>query len=131
VIEESKLPARVVMTRSITLHTGAFGQDALKARLNGGTRSAVVRTAVLYYLSDRALERPGWRVPEFIVAAARSEQQINVELDDATYLDLEEEAARQGVALELLAEHALVYFLADLDSGRVSDRIGDALDEER
>jgi len=36
---------------------------------------------------------------------------------------LEEEALRQGLDAELLAEHALLYFLADLDSGRVGARL--------
>jgi hypothetical protein len=35
--------------------------------------------------------------------------------------DLEEEAARKVVSLERLLEHAAMYLLGDLDSGRASE----------
>ena len=53
---------------------------------------------------------------------------FQVELDDATWGALSEEADRQGVSTELLAMHALLYFLADIDSGRVAELLEDALD---
>ncbi len=121
---------RLVMPTSIALHIEAFGQDALKATKSDSARSAVVRTALVYYLSDRELGRAAWRVPAFLGTAPNRGPELQVRLDEETVDALEEEAGRQQVSPERLAEHALMYFLADLDSGRVSDRLGEALDEE-
>ena len=48
--------------------------------------------------------------------------------DDETWVALEAEAEEQGVTPEALAVHALLYLLADLDSGRVGDRLEQELD---
>jgi hypothetical protein len=52
-----------------------------------------------------------------------------VTLDDQTFDALSAEATRQDVRLAALVEHALIYFLADVDSGRVGDRLDDALEK--
>lgn len=117
------------MSRSITLHIEAFGQDALEAAGDGGARTEVVRTAALYYLGDREAGRLAWPVPRLLKAAERTGRKLEVELDDETVAALEQEAERQDVKPGQLAQHALMYFLADLDSGRVSDLIGQELDE--
>ena len=117
------------MSRSITLHIEAFGHDALRRTRNDGSRAPVVRTAVLYYLSDGELRRAGWPVPRFLRTATRTGPELEVHLDDETVGALEQEAERQGVSTERLTEHALMYFLADLDSGRVASRLGEELDE--
>ena len=54
----------------------------------------------------------------------------DVDLDEDTLEALEEEAQRHGMATHRLAEHALLYFLADLDSGRAAARLGEALERE-
>lgn len=48
---------------------------------------------------------------------------VTIELDDFGYTSLTEEAERQGVALEELIEHAAMYYLADLHSGRAAVQI--------
>jgi hypothetical protein len=45
---------------------------------------------------------------------------VRVPLDDFGAHALREEAARQGVPVEQLAAHAVSYYLADLDSGRIT-----------
>jgi hypothetical protein len=50
-------------------------------------------------------------------------------LDDATWRALAEEAQRQSVRAETLAVHAVLYFLADLDSGRLAGLLEDALED--
>lgn len=117
---------------SVRLELDDFGKEALEAQVRrGSTRDAVIRTAARYYLADRDSGRLAWRPPRF----ARTEHQFagavtNVELDEDTMQALEDEARRQGVAIHRLAEHALLYFLADLDSGRAVARLGDALEGE-
>ena len=46
--------------------------------------------------------------------------ELAVPLDEFGAQALSEEAARQGVPVEQLAAHAVSYYLADLDSGRIT-----------
>ena len=57
------------------------------------------------------------------------EQALFVELDDETWSAVRGEAEEQGVTPDLLALHALLYFVADVDSGRVGERLDDAVGE--
>jgi hypothetical protein len=117
------------MTKSMTLRLDPFGQQALSefAEEHRDSASAVVRTASLYYLADRDSGRPAWRVPRFERDPARGDD-LDVNLDDDTFAALRQEAAGQGVDPSRLAEHALLYYLADLDEGRLAERVGGALD---
>ncbi len=56
---------------------------------------------------------------------------FDVDLDDDTFAALRQEAAGQGVDPSRLAEHALLYYLADLDGGRLAERIGGAFGERK
>ncbi len=49
-------------------------------------------------------------------------------MDSELWREFEEEAERQGVSVEQLAEHAAFYFAAELDAGRVTQRILDDLE---
>ena len=48
---------------------------------------------------------------------------VTIELDDFGYESLQAEADRQGVTLETLVEHAAMYYLGDLHSGRAAVQI--------
>jgi hypothetical protein len=115
---------------SVRLELDDFGREALEAHVrSGSSRDAVIRTAARYYLADRESGRVAWRPPRF----ARRDNPpagtvTDVHLDEDTMEALEEEARRQGIAAPRLAEHALLYFLADLDSGRAALRLGDAVE---
>ncbi len=117
--------------RSLTLHVDEFGQEALErgAEIRHGSTAAVVRTAVLYYLADRDSERAAWRYPRFSRHRAPGPGQ-KVEIDDDTWAAVEHEAKRQQIEPSQLAEHAFLYFLADLDSGRVAGRLENILEDE-
>ena len=119
------------MTRNVTLHLDAFGQESLDRLMQEGEGSpaGTFRTAALYYLADRDAGRPAWRAPRFR-SQAPSGGGLGVVFDDDTWAALEEEAARQNVATEELAVHALLYFLADFDSGRVGALLEKALDDK-
>lgn len=116
--------------RSLTLHVDKFGQSALErgAEIKHGSTAAVVRTAVLYYLADRDSGRVAWRFPRFSRHRVPGPGQ-EVEIDDETWAAVEEEAGRQRVEPADLAEHAFLYFLADLDSGRVAGRLETILED--
>ena len=116
----------------LLLNLDEFGRTAIErfARNSAGSQSAAVRTASLYYLADSGRERPMWRVPPFAntrSAAAPGEHGILVDLDEDTWLAVKAEADRQNVSAETLVKHAIVYFLADMDSGRLGNRLGDAV----
>lgn len=118
------------MSKDVSLHLDEFGHRALTrfARGRGATEDALVRTAALYYLSERDTGRPSWRVPRF--STGQRVPAHRVELDQETWGALNDEAARQGVSADTLAVHALMFFLADLDSGRIGDRLEHSLEEE-
>jgi hypothetical protein len=117
------------MTKDVTLNLDDFSRHALERFTRRGTDSAAkaVRTASLYYLGDRDADRPAWKVPDFALEDEPGHR-LNVEVDDQTWAALEDEAAEQGVSVETLALHAVMYFLADVDSGRVGAQLRDALD---
>jgi hypothetical protein len=87
-----------------------------------------VRTAILYYLGSREDARVGWRAPRFRGGPGNVRAE-GVAVDDETWAALEAEAGRQGVPPGRLAEHAVLFYLADLESGRIAERLGAALEE--
>ena len=49
---------------------------------------------------------------------------LEVELDERLHEELDREARRQNVQPDLLALHALMYFLVDYETGRAAARLG-------
>jgi hypothetical protein len=116
----------------VTLRLAPFERDALEAY--GASERVpperVGRTAVLYYLRDQQSKRPTWRIPTLPRDEPNRELEIQVELDEDTARALAEQAAAQDVEPEALARHALLYFLADVDSGEVARALERALRDE-
>ena len=111
----------------VRLQLDDFGKEALEAQMRGGSSpDAVIRAAARYYLADRDCGRIAWRVPRFTRFGESNVAETEVELDDDTMEALEEEARRQGIPSGRLAEHALLYFVADLDGGRAAPRVANA-----
>jgi hypothetical protein len=119
------------MRKRVTLRLDRFGQDALEdyVRGPGGSHSAVLHTAVRYYLADADSGRIAWRVPQ-LARGAEFAGALEVELDDDLHAQLELESRRQQVTPDLLAAHAVLYFLTDLDTGRAAARLGDAINRD-
>ena len=118
------------MTRNVTLHLDTFGQESLDRLMHEGEGSpaSAFRTAALYYLADRDSGRPAWRAPRF-QSKRPSGEGLRVVFDDDTWAALGDEAGRQNVETAELAVHALLYFLADLDSGRLAEILEKTLED--
>jgi hypothetical protein len=114
------------MRRSMTLALGDFGRQAIEEQASryGLAPEEFVSRAAQYYLADRGLKRPARRTPRFRrEAGAPEELELELDLDAGAWTALRQESKRQGVSLERVLEHAALYLLADLDSGRVAARI--------
>jgi hypothetical protein len=106
--------------RSTTLPLDAFGKEAIEryAETNGMSPSAVACAAARRYLELRGCGRPSWKVPRFVRQSRRrgkSAAELEIDLDEATWVALEEEAARQGVSPSLLLLHAMLHLIAAPD----------------
>jgi DNA-binding CsgD family transcriptional regulator len=117
--------------KSVSLRLDRLGHDALREHLDGPGRSevAVLHTAVRYYLGDAGSGRIAWRVPRLARSAALADT-LEVELDEDLHAELRLEARRQQVAPDLLATHAILYYLIDLDSGQAGRLLGDAMSRD-
>jgi hypothetical protein len=119
------------MMKSVIVRLDRFGQEALEEHLRGTGESEAqaLDVAVRYYLSDADSGRVAWRVPQKTTRADPYDE-IELELEDELHGELRRESRRQHVSPDLLALHALMYYLADLDSGRAAARLGDAINRD-
>jgi hypothetical protein len=119
------------MMKSVIVRLDGFGQEALDEHLRGtgGSEADALDVAVRYYLGDAGSGRVAWRVPRKTTRPDPADE-IELELDDELHGELRRESRRQHVSPDLLAMHALMYYLADLDSGRAAARLGDAIDRD-
>ena len=114
------------ITRAIALGLEGFGRTALEDRRRALNVSvaALLRQAVLYFLSLRGSDRTAPRVPRFALRdAPPTTFTVGLELAACEWSDLEAESARLRLPLELVVEHSALLFLADIDSGRLVARI--------
>jgi hypothetical protein len=115
------------MMKSVIVRLDRFGHEALEEHLRGSGESEAdaLDLAVRYYLGDAGSGRVAWRVPgEF--PQRDPDEEVELALDDDLHGELRRESRRQRVTPDVLAMHALMYYLADLDSGRAAARLGDA-----
>ncbi len=101
---------------------GGDGNDAVLAPVG-------MADAIRYYLADRDVARPAWPYPGFLRGSeAQEDVEIELEIDDELWRSFEAEAGRQDVSVQQLLEHAAFYFTAELNAGRITQRILDDLD---
>jgi hypothetical protein len=119
------------MMKSVNVRLDRFGREALEEYLRGSGESEAdaLHVAVRYYLGDAGSGRMAWRVPGDYAPRDLSEQR-ELALDDDLHNELRRESRRQRVTPDVLAMHALMYYLADLDSGRAAARLGDAINRD-
>jgi hypothetical protein len=120
------------VARTLTLQLAPFDREALEAY--GAAQQVpperVALTAVLYYLREQTSERETWPVPSFRLDEPERGSALDVELGEETGQALAAQAAAQGVSPESLVRHALLFFIADADSGRVAATLARMLRDE-
>jgi hypothetical protein len=119
------------MVQIATLELGEFTLDALAGEHGMDVESISSRLAgaIRYYLADRESGRPEWHTPTLpLDEAAGARVKLELSIDDSLWSSLREEAEQQGVTAQQLAVHAALYFAADRDAGRLTERIVDGLD---
>jgi hypothetical protein len=80
--------------------------------------------AARYYLDDAGSGRAARSLPNRLrPAGERGGDGYELELPASQWAGLESEAHAEGVDLGTLLEHAVLYLVADLNSGRVAARI--------
>jgi hypothetical protein len=100
---------------------------AFEALTRGGPVTAGpvrMESALRCYIGDRGADRPAWPYPGFL-RNAETQGGVEIELDVSADLwsAFAAEAARQEVTIEQLAEHAAFYLAAEMDAGRMTERI--------
>lgn len=114
-----------IMKRSVTLKLGAIAIDALGGGAESGTGPSAddLLRAVRLYLNDKDRARAGWTYPRFLRDRNAKRIELELSLEDSLWISLEGEAERQGVTISELLEHAALYYAAELDAGRVAERL--------
>lgn len=114
--------------------TVEVGDLCLKS-VEGGTGrdpaelSRTFTRAIRHYLADADSGRIAWPYPRSLAAAQGAKRPVSVTVDGEAWRELGAEAKRQEVMPDQLVEHALLYLAADLDSGRLTERILESLDD--
>lgn len=115
----------------VSVEVGEFAVEALAGEEGSGSRHVPGRIsrAVQIYLADKGSGRPGWRYPGFLrhPEDARRET-VELEVDAGVWAEFEAEAVRQGVTVAQLTEHAALYLAAEVNAGRITERILDDLE---
>lgn len=117
--------------RSVTIGLSGFAFEALvgEERVDREHIPARLARAVRDYLSDKDSGLPGWRYPDFLRDRESSEElDLELSMDDDLWRALEDEADRQGVSVRQMVEHAAFYSAAEVNAGRVTQRILDELE---
>jgi len=109
----------------LTLTFDEFGWETLEseARRNGESLDDLLSRAAAYFNAYRSTRRAAMPIPGFEHGARGTPCQIRLEVSRDCWESLESEARRQGLPLRRLLEHAALLYLADLDSGRVANRL--------
>jgi hypothetical protein len=115
----------------VTVSLSQLAFEALVTEGPSGSARAPVRTesAIRIYLGDKGSGRPAWPYPGFLRGSeAQEDVALELHVEPDLWLQFEAEAERQGVLSRQLLEHAAFYFAAELNAGRVTQRILDDLE---
>ena len=114
----------VANSTSITVRLSEFAVTALVGEERGREPVlAALRRAVWLYLNDSDTDRPGWRYPLFLRDRVTGVTEFQLDLEPSLRDALTDEAERQEVSPSQMATHAALYYAAELNAGRVTERI--------
>lgn len=118
-------PRHAGVTRRLTLSYGEFGWQSLESAAGraGETLDELLGRAVAYFDAALHTTRPAVLAPTFKPDGHGRPREIRLELTCGRLKRLAKEAGRQGIPIERLLEHAPLVYLADVDSGRVANRV--------
>ncbi len=94
----------------------------------GASPGVLLRRAMRYYLADGESGRPGWPCSEAYEDDG-GDWTVELDVDLALWGAFSRESERQGVSTDRLARHAALYYLADRDSGQLTRKILDGLED--
>jgi hypothetical protein len=118
---------------SATVTLGAIASKILGVEMltRGSPSSASAERAIRCYLGDGDTPGPGWAYPSFLRGRGPAEGvEVQLEIDESLWQSLEGEAGSQEVSTEQLLEHAVLYFAAEDNAGRVTQRILEDVKDE-
>ncbi len=117
--------------RFVTLRFSRLAFEALGSgseQRADGRGEGRMELAIRFYLRDKEEGRPEWLYPAFLRGSeVREDVELRLGLDAELWHAFEDEATRQAVSVPQLAEHAAFYLAAELDAGRITQRILDDL----
>ena len=110
---------------SVTLRFDDFAWGNLEsaARRDCETLDDFLTRAVLYFEGELPATRVAMSAPLFKPAEHGDPRDVVLAIPVAGRERMQAEATRQGVPLDQLYEHAALVYLADIDAGRVADRV--------
>lgn len=113
-----------------SVHLSEFACRAIAGEGSADRVSTMVATAIRCYMDSRDSAGAGWFYPSFSQGAEQGAgMEVELNIDDELWGSLEDEAERQGVSAQQLAVHATLWFAAEIDAGRITQRIVDDLNE--
>ena len=117
--------------RSVTVRIGAIASKILAVEMvvRGHSSSTSAERAIRVYLKDKNSPEPGWGYPPFLRARRPVDAvEMQLDIDAELWQALSEEAIHQDVTVQQLLEHAVLYFAAEDNAGRVTERIVEDLE---
>jgi hypothetical protein len=113
---------------AVTVALGEFGIGALGGGLirDPAKLSCSLLLAIRHYLANRDSGGVGWAYPAIgrDGSSARTVE-LRFEVDEETWMAFSAEAERQLVSVDGLLQHAVLYFEAARDGGRLAQRLTD------
>jgi hypothetical protein len=118
------------MKRLVTVRMGEFACSAIAGEGSGADHTPTrVVGAIRCYLNDRESSGPGWSYPGFLRdTEPGKEVELRLSVEDELWRALDEEAQKQGVSVQKMVAHAVLYVAAEVNAGRVTRRILDELE---
>lgn len=122
------------MVTTVRIRLGAFagGMLAWEHQRDAGSGGGVppdsddVLRVIRFYLKEKGAGGAGWSYPDLLREGSPEEEvEIEIEIEDVLWREMRAEAARQRVSVTQLLEHAALYYAAELDAGRLTQRILD------